>query len=241
MCLVAPIYQWVIDSLTEEDVVVADMYDKIYKGTFLGGNLATAIKTRTKTGVTSFPRQPLHIHYAFLKRGKNMSFDEICRERCSVRSFSSEVIGRDDVLAILRCMTQAPTALNHQPYEVIVAQGEEAIERLERAGATLYGARTVLVLLSDGTKGWRNRYSDTDETLIDIGIVTATALYAAKGRGIDSCCVCNFDPCALREQFRLPPHLTPETLILLGRGSEDAVPSERHFSRRDPRDFTHWV
>ena len=42
--------QWVIDSLTEGDVVVVDMYDKIYKGTFLGGNLTTAIRTRTKTG-----------------------------------------------------------------------------------------------------------------------------------------------------------------------------------------------
>lgn len=42
--------QWVIDSLTVGDVVVADMYDKIYKGTFLGGNLTTAIETKTKTG-----------------------------------------------------------------------------------------------------------------------------------------------------------------------------------------------
>ena len=42
--------QWVVDRLEEGDVVVADMYDKIYKGTFLGGNLTTAIKTRTKTG-----------------------------------------------------------------------------------------------------------------------------------------------------------------------------------------------
>lgn len=42
--------QWVIDTLIEGDVVVADMYDKIYKGTFLGGNLTTAIKTRTKNG-----------------------------------------------------------------------------------------------------------------------------------------------------------------------------------------------
>lgn len=42
--------QWVIDTLVEGDVVVVDMYDKIYKGTFLGGNLTTAIKTRTKTG-----------------------------------------------------------------------------------------------------------------------------------------------------------------------------------------------
>lgn len=42
--------QWVIDSLVEGDVVVVDMYDKIYKGTFLGGNLTTAIRTKTKTG-----------------------------------------------------------------------------------------------------------------------------------------------------------------------------------------------
>ncbi|HJB27378.1 MAG TPA: RraA family protein [Candidatus Blautia faecavium] len=42
--------QWVIDTLMEGDVVVADMYDKIYEGTFVGGNLSTAIKNRTKTG-----------------------------------------------------------------------------------------------------------------------------------------------------------------------------------------------
>lgn len=42
--------QWVIDSLGEGDVVVVDMYDKIYKGTFIGGNLTTAIHAKTKTG-----------------------------------------------------------------------------------------------------------------------------------------------------------------------------------------------
>ena len=42
--------QWVIDSLQERDVAVVDMYDKIYKGTFLGGNLTTAIHSKTKTG-----------------------------------------------------------------------------------------------------------------------------------------------------------------------------------------------
>ena len=42
--------QWVIDTLTEGDVVVADMYDKIFKGTFIGGNLTTALYHKTKTG-----------------------------------------------------------------------------------------------------------------------------------------------------------------------------------------------
>ena len=42
--------QWVIESLTDGDVIVIDMFDKVYKGTFVGGNLTTAIKNKTKTG-----------------------------------------------------------------------------------------------------------------------------------------------------------------------------------------------
>lgn len=41
---------WVIDSLVEDDVVVVDMFDKVYEGTFSGGNLSTTIATRTKRG-----------------------------------------------------------------------------------------------------------------------------------------------------------------------------------------------
>lgn len=42
--------QWVIDTLTENDILVVDMCDQILYGTFVGGNLSTAIKTRTKNG-----------------------------------------------------------------------------------------------------------------------------------------------------------------------------------------------
>lgn len=41
---------WVVDTLVEGDVIVCDFYDKIYEGTFVGGNLSTAIRNRTKTG-----------------------------------------------------------------------------------------------------------------------------------------------------------------------------------------------
>ena len=42
--------QWVIDSLNDRDVIVIDMFDKVYKGTFLGGNLTTAIHQKTGNG-----------------------------------------------------------------------------------------------------------------------------------------------------------------------------------------------
>lgn len=42
--------QWVVDNLQPRDVMVIDMYDKIYKGTFLGGNLTTALHNKTGNG-----------------------------------------------------------------------------------------------------------------------------------------------------------------------------------------------
>ncbi|HZJ83461.1 MAG TPA: RraA family protein [Clostridia bacterium] len=42
--------QWIIDSLIEDDVIVIDLFDKIFQGTFVGGNLTTAIASRTKRG-----------------------------------------------------------------------------------------------------------------------------------------------------------------------------------------------
>ncbi len=42
--------QWVIDNLVEDDVVVVDLFDKVYEGTYVGGNLSTAVANRTKRG-----------------------------------------------------------------------------------------------------------------------------------------------------------------------------------------------
>ncbi|MCR4657516.1 MAG: RraA family protein [Lachnospiraceae bacterium] len=41
---------WVVDRLVKGDCIVIDMYDKIFQGTFVGGNLSTAIKNNTETG-----------------------------------------------------------------------------------------------------------------------------------------------------------------------------------------------
>ncbi len=41
---------WVIDTLLPGDVMVVDLYGKIREGTFVGDNLSTAVKARTRAG-----------------------------------------------------------------------------------------------------------------------------------------------------------------------------------------------
>ena len=41
---------WVIETLQKDDVPVIDLFGKVYKGTFSGANLSTAIASRTGVG-----------------------------------------------------------------------------------------------------------------------------------------------------------------------------------------------
>ena len=41
---------WVIETLVKDDVIVVDLFDKIFEGTYSGGNLSTAIAARTGRG-----------------------------------------------------------------------------------------------------------------------------------------------------------------------------------------------
>jgi 4-hydroxy-4-methyl-2-oxoglutarate aldolase len=42
---------YVIDTLVEDDVIVVDLFGKVYEGTFAGDNLGSAIAAKTKTGM----------------------------------------------------------------------------------------------------------------------------------------------------------------------------------------------
>ena len=42
---------WVIDELETNDLIVVDLFGKVFNGTFAGDNLATAIKSRSGTGM----------------------------------------------------------------------------------------------------------------------------------------------------------------------------------------------
>lgn len=166
-----------------------------------------------------------------------MDFETICKERYSTRDFSDKKADEKAIGRILEMIKLAPTALNRQPYKILVADSDDAIKKLENSKAVLYNAKTVLIVCSDRANPWANRYSGETDVLIDIGIVVATALYAAKACGLESCCVCNFDPKLLKKEFDLPDDLTADALIALGYKGDGDKPSERHFTRKSVEEF----
>ena len=66
-------------------------------------------------------------------------------ERYSVRNFSSKKVDENTLRQILETVRIAPTALNHQPYVIYVAQTKEGLEKVKKALAPDYGSSTILI------------------------------------------------------------------------------------------------
>ena len=171
----------------------------------------------------------------------NMDFAEIYKNRYAVRSFSGAKPEKEKLERILDAVRLSPTALNHQPYQIYVAQTEDGLEKVKRALAPDYGQPIVFIVCSERNNTWQNRYSGQDNVLQDIGIIGATILYAAKNEGLGSCYVCNFDPKILQNELNLGVETIPECLIFIGYPSENASPSERHSIRRATEEFVTFI
>ena len=64
------------------------------------------------------------------------------KERKSIRAFKSDPVPREKIEEILRSATRAPSAINLQPWEFIVATGEER-ERLSRKLIKAYREKQI--------------------------------------------------------------------------------------------------
>ena len=108
-------------------------------------------------------------------------------ERRSVRAYRPDQIDEEQLDAILRAATYAPTGMNRQSPIMVVVQDPEARETLRRMNAAImgrpdsdpfYGAPTVIVVLAD------RRVSTCVE---DGALVMGNLMNAAHAVGVDSC------------------------------------------------------
>ena len=75
-----------------------------------------------------------------------MTFQELTRERYSVRSFLDAPIEEEKLNLILEAGRVAPTACNFQPQKIYVAKSVEAREKLASVCRCTFGAPVILVV-----------------------------------------------------------------------------------------------
>ena len=91
---------------------------------------------------------------------------------------------------------------------------------------------------TDTSEAWTRKYDDKMIGDIDASIVTDHMMLCAASLGLDTLWICMFKPEAVREEFALPPHVEPVSILLVGYGDGTPSDPDRHDTQRKPLDET---
>ena len=166
-----------------------------------------------------------------------MTFQELAKNRYSVRSFRETPIEKEHMDLILEAGRVAPTACNFQPQKIYVARSDEAREKLASVCRCTFGAPVILVVGYDRTRDWKNKLMPglaSGET--DAAIVCTHMMLQAADLGIGSCWVGYFNPEQVAEVLGLPENITVTALLPIGYPAENAEPLPLHSQYRELAD-----
>ena len=172
-----------------------------------------------------------------------MEFEEVIKERYSVRSFSDREIEQEKLEKILEAGRIAPTAANFQPQRVYVIKSEEGMRKLSSVCHMLYDAPVVLLVCADMNISWKIKQDgDFDSADMDAAIAGTHMMLEAWNLGIGSCWIRAFNSIDMHEAFMLPPNIKPKFLLPIGYRAEDSEPNKKmHFARNSMDEMVTYV
>lgn len=159
-----------------------------------------------------------------------MDFEEIIRNRTSVRKFSEKELEKEKLDRILEAGRLAPTAKNQQPIKIYVVKTKEGLEKIDKASHCRYGACTVLVICGNREEAYHKGDYTTYE--MDSCIVATHMMLEATNIDVDNIWIESFDEKILKEEFGIPDSLTPICLLLLGYKAADCPINPLHNVRK---------
>ena len=147
----------------------------------------------------------------------HMEFLELVQKRYSVRAYKSGPVEEDKLQKVLEAARLAPTAVNTQPFQLIVIHtaGREAELKRIYGDPWFVQAPVVICICGIPSQGWvredGKNYCDVEVTIaMDHLILAATAL------GLGTCWIAGFNPAAAREILALPGGVEPIAFTTLG-------------------------
>jgi nitroreductase len=154
---------------------------------------------------------------------------ELLRKRRSIRKFTREKVAPETVDLLIEALLRAPTSRGINPWEFIVVDDPELLERLSRSkehgSEFLKNAPLAVVVCADGTK--------SDVWIEDCSIAAIIVQMAALSLGLGSCWAQirnrrhdggRSAEEYIREILGLPDHLQVESVIGIGHPGEKKGP-----------------
>ncbi len=158
-----------------------------------------------------------------------MEFFEVIEQRYSVRAYTPDPVEEGKLHRVLDAARLAPTAVNFQPFQIIVIHTAGRQDELKRIYSPSWftQAPIVLALCAVPAQGWVRKIDGRNYTDVDVAIVMDHLVLAATAQGLGTCWIGAFNPTAAREILGLPEGVEPITFTPLGYPADHRVEKNR--------------
>ncbi len=180
-------------------------------------------------------------------------FKELVKKSRSYRGYDeSRRITREELLELVDCARFAPSSVNRQPFQYLLAYEQEDLDKIQPLTGWARGlpqmklphpgkCPTAFIVICQNTD-WD---PDLNRYLRDVGIAAQTMLLAAAEMELGGIMIGNFNPKKLAETMELPENIVPMLIVAFGKPDEKIVltevePNESLNYYRDEQD-THYV
>lgn len=166
-----------------------------------------------------------------------MTFIELAKKRCSVRSFTKDPVDPALLSVILEAGRVAPTAANSQSQRIVIIDEKEDLRMLSEF-AQIYGAPLALLICADHDATWKRSFDGFDTGAIDTAVVMTHMMLAAADVGLGAVWVDYFKPDKVKALFQLPLAWHPFHVLAIGIPNVPLKSPDRHATLRLPLDKT---
>lgn len=158
-----------------------------------------------------------------------MTFQSLCQQRYSVRSYTSEPVSQEQLEYIMECVRLAPSAVNFQPWHFYVVSSEEGRQHIQQCYDREWfkSAPMYIICCVRHDEEWVRKADEKPHGQIDIAIAVEHLCLAATEQGLGTCWVCNFDAVLCHQLFHLPANEEPAVLIPIGHPVGDETDKKR--------------
>lgn len=167
-----------------------------------------------------------------------MAYQDLFKERKSVRNFTSEEINDSDLLEILRAGQAGPTCVNSRDFEFVVIRNKDTLKKLSEnngKSAWMLPNASVGIMVCGNLN---NAFSkDKDYWIIDTSIASQNIMLKAQILGIGSvmlgCYPQKYKLDGLIKIMNLPSYIIPLAIIALGYESKEEMNKPKNVFEED--------
>lgn len=135
-----------------------------------------------------------------------MEFYDVINERESIRNYDfDKTIPKEILERVLDAARIAPSAMNRQPWQILVVQSNEMLEKVKSCYSRnwLADSRYILCIKGNIKNSWIREEDGYNSLQTDLTIAMTHIILAAKNEGLGTCWIAAFDSQKLRSALEL--------------------------------------